>query len=367
MEAPMPANIRSAVLLVAALSAAVFAIKPNPLISRFKPIFASFTGSPAGLVNGKYGETAWTVVDSSWIALRLDAGPTKVFYTWNCVNHMWSDSLANPVKCAEGLPLPADYKILTSSNSSNGVDGDWKTVDSVRGNTAAARSHTIDFAGSSWIKMAVARGGGKIDEIQAFDVSAGGDDTWLFLGTGVTADAFKQPVQTKTFGTFIMEYVNPKITPAFLRGGIGCATIAGIVADADKILAAADGVSNIALETGTADAHGGGTANLKAFTDNLQRFITICKSHKIRLIIARTPATDPTKSSWQVDEAFVNAIDNLTKKNNLTPGPDLYTWFLRHPEDLRDDGISPTPDGCISIHRLWAEAVYKLYEVGGKN
>ena len=174
-------------LLLMVMTTSLFAIRPNPLISRFKPIYASFSGSPAAIVNGKFGETAWSVSDSSWIAIKLEPGPSKILFTWNSTNYMWSDSIAEPTNCIEQLPLPVDYKILISNNSVNGVDGDWKTVDSVVGNTIAARGHTISFSNSFWAKMFVVRGGGKIDEVEIFDLSNGNDDTWLFLGTGITA------------------------------------------------------------------------------------------------------------------------------------------------------------------------------------
>ena len=360
---------RTGILLLAVMCVSLFAIQPNPLISRFKPIYASFTGSPTAIVNGKFGETAWSVSDSSWIAINLEAGPTKIFFTWNSPNYMWSDSIAKPTNCIEGLPVPVDYKILVSGNSTNGIDGEWNIVDSVFGNNVAARAHVINFSNSSWVKMIVVKGNGKIDEIEVFDISKGNDDTWFFLGTSITANAFKGPIQVKNFGHYIMDYVkdfNPNATPAFIRGGIGCATLAGIAADLNKIMDIAGNVNYFAIEVGTNDAWGGSTDNLKSFTDNLQLLINSCKTHHIHPIIARIPATDSAKASWQVNAGFLKAIDDLTRKNNLTPGPDLYNWFLKHPEELKEDGIHPSRQGGATIQRLWAEAVYMLYKEPNK-
>ncbi len=356
------------IIWVTVLNIPISAIQPNPLISRFKPIYASFPGSPAAIVNGKFGETAWSVGDSSWIAIKLEPRPSKIFFTWNSPNYMWSDSIAKSANCAEGLGVPVDYKILISGNSTNGIDGEWKTVDSVTGNTVAARAHIVDFADHSWVKMFVVKGSGKIDEIEIFDISKGKDDTWFFLGTSITANAFKGPIQSKNFGHYVMEYVkdfNADATPAFIRGGIGCATTAGIAADIKKIMDIAGNVNFFAIEIGTNDAWGGSADNLKSFTENLQLLINACKTRKIRPIIARIPATNPEKAGWQINEGFLKAIDDLTKKNNLTPGPDLYNWFLKHPEELKEDGIHPTREGGASIQRLWAEAVYYLYKTEG--
>jgi lysophospholipase L1-like esterase len=359
----------TAMLFLLSMTTSINAIQANPLISRFKPIYASFSGSPTSLVNGKYGETAWTVSDSSWIAVKLEIGPSKIFFTWNSTNYMWSDSIASPANCAEGLPLPVDYTILVSSNSTNGNDGDWKTVDSIIGNTVAARGHVIDFYNSFWVKMFVQKGSGKIDEIEIYDISNGNDDTWFFMGTSITATAFKGPVQIKNFGHYIMEYVkefNPNATPAIIRGGIGCATSAGIAADINKFIHVVGNVKFFAIEIGTNDATGGSTDNLAGFTNNLQTIISACKSHGIYPILARIPATNPEKTSWQINDGYLKAIDDLTKKNNLIPGPDLYSWFLNHPEELKDDGIHPSKQGGASIQRLWAEAVYTLYKENGE-
>ena len=358
-----------ALLLILGMAPSLFAIRPNPLISRFKPIYASFSGSPAALVNGKYGETAWSVKDSSWIALKLEIGPAKIFFTWNSPNYMWSDSIARPGSCAEGLPLPVDYRILVSGNSTNGVDGEWKTVDSVFNNTVAARAHVIDFTNLFWVKFFVVKGGGRIDEVEVYDISKGNDDTWFFLGTSITANAFKAPIEVKNFGHYVMDYIkefNPDATPAFICGGIGCATMDGIAADLDKIMDIAGNVRYFAIEVGTNDARSGSADNIRSFTENLQRLITACKSRRITPIIARTPATNPEKASWQINEGILAVIDDLTKKNKLVPGPDLYNWFLKHPEELKEDGIHPSRQGGATIQRLWAEAVYMLYRDPGK-
>jgi lysophospholipase L1-like esterase len=172
-------------------------------------------------------------------------------------------------------------------------------------------------------------------------------------------------VQIKDFRSYVIEYVkefNPTATPAYLRGGIGCATSNGFAADIDNILTIAGNVSYFAIEIGTYDAWGGSAENVGKFTDNLRRIITACQAKGIEPVIARIPATDSGKVAWQIPEAYLKVIDELTEKHHLIPGPDLYTWFLQHPDELNDDGIMPSARGGASIQRLWAEAVYKLYD-----
>ena len=50
----------------------------------------------------------------------------------------------------------------------------------------------------------------------------------------------------------------------------------------------------------------------------------------------------------------------MTKKNGLTPGPDLYAHFKAHVDELKD-GLHPNNKGTVSINRLWAAAVESLY------
>ena len=359
--------LRSFFLLpfILSLAVATQAITPNPLISKFKPIYASFTGSPTSLVNGKFGETAWSVTDSSWVAVKLDSGPKKIFFSWNSPNYMWSDTIANPGECAEGLAIPTAYNILVSGNSTNGIDGTWKKTDSITGNIVAARGHVIDFDGQSWVKMQIISGGGKIDEIEIFDVSEAAEDIWFFLGTSITAYSYKKPVPFKDFRYFIMDYIkdfSPKSIPAIIRGGNGCIKASAVAADIDKYLAVVGNAKYFAIELGLNDAWGGSADNVANFTKSMQIIINACKKKDIIPLIARPSATNAEKASWQINEAFLKAVDNLVKKNKLTAGPDLYKWFSQHPEELQDDGIHPTQQGSQTIHRLWAEAAYPLYK-----
>jgi len=76
-------------------------------------------------------------------------------------------------------------------------------------------------------------------------------------------------------------------------------------------------------------------------------------------VIARPLATNAAKAGWQMNQAFLTAVDDLTKDNGLDAGPDLYSWFLAHSSELNDDGVHPNAAGAASIQRLWAEAMLK--------
>ena len=148
-------------------------------------------------------------------------------------------------------------------------------------------------------------------------------------------------------------------TPAMIRGGIGCIFSANLADDVSKYLANAGNVHFWAIEMGTNDCWD--KLNASIFKANLQRVIDSCRARQIEPIIARLIATNQAKVGWQVTPEYLAAIDDLTAKNKLIPGPDLYTYFLQHQSELNSDGVHPSAAGSASIQRLWAEKMDSLY------
>ena len=150
-----------------------------------------------------------------------------------------------------------------------------------------------------------------------------------------------------------------------LRGGIGCINSTEVVEHLSEYLEYAGNVKFWAIEMGTNDAWGGGDWNLNTYVSNMQTIIDSAKAHGITPIIARIIATDSSKAGWQVNPAFLEAVDKLTTDNDLPVGPDFYTYFREHPELLGSDGVHPNSDtkGGQAMHHLWAEALSPLYDV----
>jgi hypothetical protein len=282
----------------------------------------------------------------------------------------WSDSVALPhltspdPSCLKNtVNMPFDYKILTSDSSSNGTDGQWTTVDSVKGNVVAGRGHLVDFTGKSWIKMGISKtaGNSQIDEISVFDASKGLEDSWIFIGTSISGMAFRGNSPT-SFSELIATKSAAAFTPCMIRGGIGCIRSSDVVADISKYLANAGNMHFWAIEMGTNDAWGGTNANVTAYKANMQLIIDSCKAHNIEPVIARMIATNPAKTDtkWQINPDFLTAIDDLTSNNKLIAGPDFYNFFLNNPTQLNSDGIHPSAIGAASIQRLWAEKMDTL-------
>jgi lysophospholipase L1-like esterase len=353
-----------ALVVIPLFFSASYALIPNPLISKEKTIKSSSTSNLSSLVDGKFSSSGWSISANSWVAINVGKGPLKVFLCWDSPMQIWSDSVALPLatnkSCPQTVNMPFEYTISTSDSSSTGSDGQWTDVVSVKNNVVAGRGHPVDFAGKSWIKMSIAKGSGQLDEVGVFDASNGLQDSWIFIGTSISQMAFRSNIPSSGF----CEIVNSKhstFNPAIIRGGIGCIFSANLADDVSKYLANAGNVHFWAIEMGTNDNWDKLPAS--TFKANLQRVIDSCKAHQIEPVIARMIATVEAKVGWQVSPDYLAAIDDLTSKNNLVPGPDLYNYFLQNPTQLNSDGVHPTATGAASIQRLWAEkmdtAVYK--------
>jgi lysophospholipase L1-like esterase len=294
------------------------------------------------------------------VAIQVGAGPTQVFFNWNSNVQAWSNVMSPPVKCHQNNPMPVDYTLQTSSNSTNGSDGTWTTAATITNNLVEARGHLIPFTGASWVKMNITNGGGALDEIEVFNASKGAQDVWFFGGTSISQMTYKSYTIAQDFADLITA-AHPGYNPAMIRGGIGCITTTDMVNNLSNYLSMARNAHYWAIEQGTNDAWGGGAGGVATFTKNMQTIIDSCKMEGIQPIIARLLATNPAAAGWQVNIAFETAIDNLVTQNKLIPGPDLYTYFLANTSQHISDGIHPDAAGAAAIQKLWADKMASQY------
>jgi lysophospholipase L1-like esterase len=357
-------NARKACIVAMCLGGALIshasAMTANPILSRGKTVYTS-SGSVTYLTDNKFGLSvqSFTITNNSWMAIKVGEGSTQVFFNWNSPKEAWSNVMS-PTQCPNNNPMPVDYTLQTSSNSTNGSDGIWDTAAMITGNLVEARGHLIPFTGASWVKMNISNGGGSIDEIEVFDASKGAEDVWFFPGTSITQMAYKSTPPAQDFADLVTQ-AHPGFNPAMIRGGIGCITTTDMVNNLPKYLSMAGNVQYWAIEQGTNDAWAG-SSNTTTFTKNMQLIIDSCKAAGVQPIIARIIATNPTQAGWQVSSAFLTAVDSLTTQNKLIPGPDLYTYFLNNPAEHNSDGIHPNATGAASIQRLWAQTMDSLYK-----
>lgn len=357
---------------VLGLSVSASAIKANVNLSIGKNLYVD------GALNSNWKPDVYTdghldfnqVASAKELALNVGEGPSRIFITWETRgDEAWvGDEYVHAASCqhfpTEGSSLQ-NFKILTSGNSADGVDGDWEVVAQVGESGAMSRGIAVDFAGKSWFKIVADEAVKNLEEIGAYDLSDGGNDTWFFMGTSISQMGLKQTEVDSNFSQLIHARY-PDYYPAMLRGGIGCVNTTGVVEGLKYYGEYAGNVKFWAIEMGTNDAWGDKTGwNVQTFKTNMQEIIDTAKAHGVTPIIARMIATNPDIAEWQVYQGYLDAIDELTETNNLPKGPDFYDYFSKHPEELSaSDGVHPAEKGAQSMHRLWAEAVATLYENG---
>lgn len=347
-----------ATVSILALGGSAMAITPNKLLSRGQTAYTS-SGENHYITDGDL--TNWKQCTAKDIAINVGDGPSRLFISWESYGDCaWATDFTNG--CGHTGTSLRNFKILSSSNSTNGQDGDWILATEVKDNPVMARGVYIDFEGMSWFRFVSEENVGQILEIEAFDASNDGDDTWFFMGTSISQMGLKQQDTDSTTANIIHGRF-PDFTPAMLRGGIGCINSSEVVAHLDDYLRYAGNVKHWAIEMGTNDAWGGGDWNLETYKRNMQTIIDSAKAHGIEPILARIIATNESKAGWQVNPKFLQAIDELTQKNDLHPGPDFYSYFLAHPEQIASDGVHPNGDtkGGQAMHHLWADALSPLY------
>lgn len=357
---------------VLGLMANALAIVPNPNLSIGKNLYVG------GAVNSNWMPEVYTdghldfnqVASASDFALNVGEGPTKLFITWETRgDEAWvGDQYVHAASCQhnpmKGSSLE-NFKVMTSANSTNGVDGDWETVAEVGESGAMSRGLAIDFAGKSWFRIVAESPVTNLEEVGAYDMSKGGNDTWFFMGTSISQMGIKSIEVDSSFAQLIHARY-PDYYPVMLRGGIGCVNSTGVVEGLKYYAEYVGNVKYWAIEMGTNDAWGDETGwNVATFRKNMQEIIDTAKAHGVTPVIARMIATNPDVAKWQVYQGYLDAIDELTATNNLPKGPDFFGYFSKHPEELStSDGVHPAEKGAASMHRLWAEAMAPLYEAG---
>ena len=182
-------------------------------------------------------------------------------------------------------------------------------------------------------------------------------DTWFFAGDSITALAFNRaPAHQPSFAAWVHERF-PAYFPAMIDGGTGGNKSDEGADHIDDWLARNPDVHFWAIQYGTNDSAGDSTDTTR-YRANMQRIV----DHV--LAAGRVPilATIPFASDGQHGHVpdFNRVIDELRSARSLAAGPDLYSWFAAHPDELRD-GVHPNDRGAVSMNRLWGEAVSALY------
>jgi lysophospholipase L1-like esterase len=353
---------------------------PNPLISRDANIAVSEGVSDAdqlvdGLFHNKSGASFGSPTEDApeWVSVEVGVGYTHLLVLW--ADAGWTD-YDDP---SGGAPLA--YTIQYSEDSTDGVDGTWQDAVAVTDNPVRTRAHNIAVTEETgWIRLLVTSGqekastsdtdttpqyaNVKLDELSVYDTSATGEampeDTWFFMGDSITKMAIEKVPTASRFDPVVADSVDG-FFPAVIPGGIGGEFAYDAIhhIDVDKWLELNPDFKHITLAYGTNDAWN--KSSTTKFEEDLRTLIeTLLDAGRVPHIpsIPYSPASSHTNLP-----KFNAVIDSLIKEYELPCGPDLYTWFKQHQEELGTDNIHPDSVGLASVNRLWAESSVPLYVV----
>jgi acyl-CoA thioesterase I len=314
------------------------------------------------VVDRTYCTPAWRSADFP-AALSLPVEPVTgdLLLEWNSSGT--SDYIASPDAPTYGLP--ESYSIAISADSTDGKNGTWLQVVNVTANNARTRAHRFPYAGARWVRMTVTSAvpgplgnDFAIDEIDLHNASDGTDDSVFFLGDSITAAAFARcPANQPSFAELVHR-ASPQRFPVMMDGGVGGVDSSYGVSVIEEWLALNTDFNIWAVGYGTNDAWQ--KVSPAVFERRLQTIVDRIDSAGRIPVLARIPFAARGPADADV-RALNRAVDRVAARNGLLPGPDLYAWFSKHPDELGPDGVHPSDAGTRSINRLWYEALRPLY------
>lgn len=335
---------------------------PSSLLSRGRPVagWTSRLRSQPKNVNDGDPWSSWnagkpTPAEPAWVAIDVGAGPSRVLLNWSAAGSF------NYEETEYGSP--GAYRVETSSDSTDGKNGNWKIVARVDSVTTHGQAHSFDFSGQRWVRMVVtgapakSPNGVQIDEVEVHEAPSGNTDAWFFMGDSITAFAFGRPPKGEPGFAARVQKRHPRRFPAVINGGIGGEKSDEGVKHVDEWLAKNPDARYWGIAYGTNDA-AGDTSDTSRFRANMQTIIDRVRASGRTPVLATVPFASDGQHSYVT--RFNEVIEDLRRANGLPKGPDLYAWFLAHPGELKD-GIHPDERGIGSINRLWAEAASAVY------
>lgn len=162
---------------------------------------------------------------------------------------------------------------------------------------------------------------------------------FLAFGDSITQRAFAAPTA----------WSGPGLSAVGLPGY----TSAEGASELDGALAAHRDVRVVGLAFGTNDVYRGNTP--AAFHTMMRAMALKVRQAGKTPRLARIPYSPDAKMA--AVPAFNQELAAIDTELGLTPGPDLYSWFLAHPDQLEADRLHPNAEGCQAIQRLWSEAL----------
>jgi len=311
------------------------------------------SGGQAGFINN--GVYRWQVWQGNWAAIHIGAGPSHILLEWSSgPNYNYTDTAG----------VPREYFLEVSSNAT-----DWEERAHVTGNQVRTRTHLLNFGGMSWVRMRMPAGAtASLDEIDVYDASGGSYDSWFFLGDSITAHAFDRSEAHGSFAEFVHERW-PRFFPAMVDGGVGSDKTQHGLARLDSALAEHTAIQFWAVCLGTNNVGSNNDGyGLDTFRRELSAIVRRIQGDGGRIaVIPQIPFIGRWNKDAQRCEVtrpdtpkFNKVIDEVIAEEGALPGPDLYSYFATHCEQL-PDGLHPNAEGYQAMNRLWAEAMAPIY------
>ena len=178
-----------------------------------------------------------------------------------------------------------------------------------------------------------------------------GDSITAFWANRATATGTNDPASHQPSFAALVNMANTNYFPSMINGGIGGESSAGSLARLAQNIADNPDYYYWGLCIGAND---GNADSLKA---NLQSMIDMLLAN------GRMPVIPHVAYSTLGRDYYTNfnaAIDQLVASNHIIAGPDCYTFFKAHPEQL-SDGLHPNDAGIRSYNLLWFQAMRHLY------
>lgn len=306
------------------------------------------SGNAAAAVDGDPA-THWSPggAHPQWLAVPLDRPTTGTLVAvWDNTGYTFQNTGA----------APRDYGLQVSADSTDGRDGTWYERKTVTGNPLRSRADAIQATGARWVRLVVRSVWSYGPQLRRFEIHAAAPaerlDSWLILGDSITAAAF-DPARPSAFPATVSRLA-PGYHPVLVGAGTGGDTAANGLTRLAAALPDCPPGSYVGLAYGTNDAtHGVPVGTFKSQLERMARDV---------LASGRTPvlARIPYNRNGNL-ASYVRAIDELTATLRLPKGPDLFSWFLAHPEEMGSDTVHPNALGQASVQRLWGEAAAGAY------
>jgi acyl-CoA thioesterase-1 len=323
-------------------------ITANPIVSRGRPLVSSsgassvIDGQSTALTTLNDGQffigDGWAGGPGAWVGIDLATGPTRILVSWLSLGAVDSRERA-----------PIDYHFDVSPDGAT-----WTTALTITGNDTSAREHAIDFGGQRFVRLVVDRGDTHLVELEVYDLSRGGDDTWMVLGDSISAMSLNRWLVPDLASSIAKSA--PGFSPLVIDEAIGGTNTSTALPNIDGWIARFPEVRNFIVAYGTNDGCDAGA--VAPFADNLGKIVDKLQAAKKRVFIPQIPWNQQCGSMLQ---PLNQAIDGLRAQKGVLAGPDLYGWFAAHSSELGPDHEHPTDQGEASITRLWTQAVGPLY------